>query len=199
MPTGVPRALVVIAASTGGPTALMEVVGSLPRDLRAAVLIAQHMPEKFTRTFAERMARRSALRVREAEDGDPVGVGDVLVSPGMRCMEVMGPIDASSVRVVPPLPTDRFAPSADRLFRSAAQVWHRRVIGVVLTGMADDGTKGSQIIKAQGGRVISESADTAVVYGMPRAVAEAGLSDRVIALPGVAAAIVEEVNRVAEG
>jgi two-component system, chemotaxis family, protein-glutamate methylesterase/glutaminase len=188
------RGLVVIAASTGGPTALMEVIGALPKNLRAAVLIAQHMPEKFTRTFAERLDRRSQLSVREAEHGDVIQAGEVFVSPGMRSMEVGGSMADSRVKVLAPDPNDRFAPSADRLFTSASRIWKRRVLGVVLTGMADDGCAGAQVIKAAGGRVLAESADTAVVYGMPRAVAEAGLVDRVLRLDLIAAAIVEEVR-----
>lgn len=193
------RALVVIAASTGGPSALMEVVGALPKGLRAAVLIAQHMPEKFTRTFAERLDRRSQLVVREAEQGAQIYAGGAWVSPGMRSMEVSGSVGESRVRLVPPAPDERFLPNADRLFRSAAEVWGRRVIGVVLTGMADDGCAGSAEIKRHGGRVLAESQETAVVYGMPRAVVEAGIADRVLRLEKVADAIVEEVRGFCDG
>jgi two-component system, chemotaxis family, protein-glutamate methylesterase/glutaminase len=193
------RGIVVIAASTGGPTALMEVVGALPKDLRASVLIAQHMPEKFTRTFAERLDRRSLLSVREAEHGALIHAGSAWVSPGMRSMEVAGSIGDCRVRLVPPSPEDRFLPNADRLFRTAAEVWGRRVIGVVLTGMADDGRVGAEEIKQRGGRVIAESPDTAVVFGMPRAVVEAGLADRVLRLEQIAEAIVEEVQVFCEG
>jgi two-component system, chemotaxis family, protein-glutamate methylesterase/glutaminase len=193
------RGIVVIAASTGGPTALMEVVGALPKNLRASVLIAQHMPEKFTRTFAERLDRRSQLSVREGEHGAAIHAGSVWVSPGMRSMEVAGSIGDCRVRLVPPTPQDRFLPSADRLFRTAADVWGRRVIGVVLTGMADDGREGAEEIRRRGGRVLAESADTAVVFGMPRAVVEAGLADRVLRLEQVAEAIVDEVQAFCEG
>lgn len=194
VPSSSVRGLVVIAASTGGPTALMQVIGALPKNLRAAVLIAQHMPEKFTRTFAERLDRHSQLTVREAEQGEVISAGEVLVSPGMRSMEVAGSLSDSRVRIVPADPADRFAPSADRLFASAARLWGSRVLGVVLTGMADDGCAGSGAIKRAGGRIVVESAETAVVYGMPRAVVDAGLADRVLRLEQIAAAIVEEVR-----
>jgi two-component system, chemotaxis family, protein-glutamate methylesterase/glutaminase len=193
------RGIVVIAASTGGPTALMEVVGALPKNLRAAVLIAQHMPEKFTRTFAERLDRRSPLSVREAEHGAAIHAGSAWVSPGMRSMEVAGSVGESRIRLVPPTSEDRFLPNADRLFKSASEVWGRRVIGVVLTGMADDGRAGSAEIKQRGGRVIAESSETAVVYGMPRAVVESGHADRVLRLDQIAEAIVEEVQVFCEG
>jgi two-component system, chemotaxis family, protein-glutamate methylesterase/glutaminase len=198
-PSVTARGVVVIAASTGGPTALMEVVGALPKNLRAAVLIAQHMPEKFTRTFAERLDRRGHLAVREAEHGAHVQAGTALVSPGMRSIEVTGSITDSRVRLVAPTPEDRFLPSADRLFRTAAEVWGRRVVAVVLTGMADDGRLGAQEVKARGGRVLAESSETAVVYGMPRAVVEAGLADRVLRLEQIATAISEEVQTFCDG
>lgn len=190
----VPRAAVVIAASTGGPSALMEVIGNLPADLRAIVLVAQHMPDKFTRTFAERLDRGSRLRVREAEDGDKLGGGEVLVCPGMRSMELRGTLLDPTLHVLPRGVGDRFLPSGDRLFRSASEIFRRRVIAVVLTGMADDGTEGARYVKAEGGRVMVESEETAVVFGMPRSVAEAGLADRVLPLSQIAAAIADEVR-----
>lgn len=190
----VPRAVVVIAASTGGPSALMEIIGALPEDLRAVVLIAQHMPDKFTRTFAERLDRSSRLRVREAEEGEKLAAGDVLVCPGMKSMELRGTLADPTLHILPRGGTDRFLPSGDRLFRSASETFRRRVIAVVLTGMADDGTEGARHVKAQGGRVIAESEETAVVFGMPRSVVEAGLADRVLPLTQIAAAIAEEVR-----
>lgn len=185
----VPTRLVVIAASTGGPGALMEVIGALPESTNLAILIAQHMPEKFTRTFAERLDRRSRVRVREAEHEEPVCAGEVLVCPGLRCMEVVTQGDDWRVRVVPPAPTDRYIPSADRLFQSAAKVAGEKVIGVILTGMADDGTKGAQAVRARGGVVFAESDETAVVFGMPRAAIEAGVVHHVLPLHQMAEAL----------
>lgn len=184
-----PSRLVVIAASTGGPGALMEVLGSFPASTNLAFLVAQHMPEKFTRTFAERLDRRSRLRVREAEHDEPVRAGEVLVCPGMRCMEVSRRGDDLRVRVVPSSPSDRYVPSADRLFSSAALALGPKVIGVVLTGMADDGAKGSLSVREKGGHVIAESDETAVVYGMPRAAVECGAAHRQLPLQDIASAL----------
>ena len=169
-----PSKIVCIGASTGGPTALMEIIGSLPATTELAVLVVQHMPEKFTRTFAERLDRRSKIPVREAEHDDIVRAGEVLVCPGMRCMEIERMGDRFRVRVVPPALKDRYYPSADRLLGSAAVACPSRSIGVILTGMADDGAAGAVALKKAGGFVIAESEETAVVYGMPRAAAERG-------------------------
>jgi len=184
-----PNRLVVIAASTGGPSALMEVIGGMPEIVNFSVLIAQHMPEKFTRTFAERMDRRSRLRVREAEHDEPIRAGEVLICPGMRCMEVAAVNDELRVRVGHPLATDRYVPSADRLFVSAARAYGSKVIGVVLTGMADDGAKGSLAVRERGGHVIAESDETAVVFGMPRAVIELGAASQILPLGEISDAL----------
>ncbi len=184
-----PKKIVVIGASTGGPGALMEVIGSLPERTEMAFLVAQHMPEKFTRTFAERLDRRSRVRVHEAEHDDPVCAGEVLITPGMRCMELVRGSAGFRVRVVPPAKTDRYYPSADRLFKSAAQAAGADTIAVVLTGMADDGAKGSVAVREAGGYVIAESDQTAVVYGMPRAVVDAGAANRSLPLPEIAGAL----------
>lgn len=186
-----PTKVVVIGASTGGPGALMEVIGALPEETNLAVLVAQHMPEKFTRTFAERLDRRARVSVREAEHDDRIRAGHVLVCPGMRCMEVVRGAEGLKVRVVPPASTDRYYPSADRLFTTAASVLASDTIGVVLTGMADDGAKGALAIRRAGGHVIVESPETAVVYGMPRAALENGAAHRSLPLPEIAAALVE--------
>jgi len=169
-----PSKIVCIGASTGGPSALMEIIGSLPATTELAVLVVQHMPEKFTRTFAERLDRRSAIPVREAEHDDVVRAGEVLVCPGMRCMEIERMGERYRVRVVPPALKDRYYPSADRLLSSAATTCPTKTIGVILTGMADDGAAGAVALKKAGGYVIAESEETAVVYGMPRAAAERG-------------------------
>lgn len=189
-PGRAPERLVVIAASTGGPSALMDVIAALPENVNFAVLIAQHMPEKFTRTFAERMDRRSRLRVREAEHEDPIRAGEVLICPGLRCMEVWQADDDLLVRVVHPAATDRYVPSADRLFHSAARAFGPKVVGVVLTGMADDGARGAQMIREVGGQVIAESDETAVVFGMPRAVIELGAASQILPLHEIAQALV---------
>jgi two-component system chemotaxis response regulator CheB len=179
-----PRHVVAVASSTGGPTALLEIVSRLRGELSIALLVAQHMPEKFTRTFAERLNRRSALRVTEARDGEPVLEGTVLVCPGRRCMEVRpkGAHGELAVRVVSPDAEDRYIPSADRLFKSAARAVGPRAVGVVLTGMGEDGVDGARAIVEAGGVVIVESEQTAVVHGMPGAVLRAGVPQRTLTL-----------------
>lgn len=184
-----PSRVVVVGASTGGPSALMEVISELPEDTELAILIAQHMPEKFTRTFAERLDRRSKIRVREAEHDEIIRAGEVLLCPGMRCLEIVKGKNHLKTRVVPPGMKDRYYPSADRLFSSAAKVCPERAIGVILTGMADDGTAGALELRAAGGHIICESEETAVVYGMPRSAIEAGAAHQQLPLSEIADAL----------
>lgn len=189
-----PKHLVVIASSTGGPTALLEVFARLPADASAAVIVAQHMPERFTRTFADRLDRLSSFAVQEASDIQVVTAGMGLVCPGGRSIEV-GEVDGKMVaRVVWPAETDRYAPSADRLFTSAAALAGERVIGVVLTGMGDDGSRGVAAIKKAGGLVLVEAEETAVVYGMPRAAQNAGRVDYTLPLRDLAQRLTELIS-----
>lgn len=187
----VPSKVVVIGASTGGPSALMEVIGNLPETTDLAVLVAQHMPEKFTRTFAERLDRRSKIPVREAEHDELVRAGEVLVCPGMRCLEIVRVGERLRTRVVHPGMKDRYYPSADRLFTSAAHSCPNQTIGVVLTGMADDGAAGAVTLRNAGGYVITESEETAVVYGMPRATMERGGADEELPLHAISGALAD--------
>ena len=184
------RYLVGIASSTGGPSALMDLLSRLPERIPAAILIAQHMPDKFTKTFAERLDKRGPLRVFEAEDGMPVLSRHAYICPGKMCMDVgVVPGSGSGVtaelrlRVGAPLPSDRYVPSGDRLLQSVAAVAGTRAVGVILTGMGDDGMHGARAIRASHGKVIAESEETAVVYGMPGAAVKAGVVDDVLPLP----------------
>ena len=181
-----PKHLVVIACSTGGPSALLEVVGKLPQNSVAAFAIAQHMPDKFTRTFAERLGRRGTIRVTEAQDGDLLLASSGFVCPGRQCMEVYSQGSDLRLRVGAASPSDRYVPSADRLFKSAAGAAGTRVIGVILTGMGDDGTEGAKAVRAAGGTIIVESQETAVVYGMPGAAVRAGVVQEILPLSGIA-------------
>lgn len=181
-----PRYVVAIASSTGGPSALLEIFAKIPVSTPAGFLIAQHMPDKFTRTFAQRIDRRGAVRVSEAQDGDALGAGIGFVCPGRQCMELVNGKGAELRLTVGPGRTgDRYVPSADRLLTSVAKS-ASRPIGVILTGMGDDGLAGARAIRAAGGMVIAESAETAVVYGMPGAVVREGLADKVLPLGQVA-------------
>jgi two-component system chemotaxis response regulator CheB len=179
-----PRNIVVIGSSTGGPTALIDIFTKMPARSTTAILVAQHMPDKFTRTFAERLDKKGAVRVVEAQDGDAVTARRAYVCPGKQSMELVGSINDLRIRL-DPQPTDRYLPSGDRLFRSVAQVGGMRALGVILTGMGDDGVAGARAIRAAGGNVIAESEETAVVYGMPGAAVRAGVATDVMPLPAI--------------
>lgn len=181
-----PKHVVAIASSTGGPSALLEIFGKVPRTSTAGIVVAQHMPDKFTRTFAERLDRKGVVRTSEAQDGDRLGKLTGFVCPGRQCMEVVQNGVELRIVVGAPKADDRYVPSADRLLRSVAQAAGARAIAVILTGMGDDGVEGARAIKEAGGMVIAESQDTAVVYGMPGAAVRAGIADKVLPLPQIA-------------
>jgi two-component system chemotaxis response regulator CheB len=185
----VPKRVIVIASSTGGPPALVTLFSRLPSDLPAAIVVAQHMPERFTKTFAERLERLGGVRVAELEDREPLRAGRAVVCPGGRCIEINAKGSVPWVRVVPATAEDRYIPSGDRLFESAATVFGHRTIGVVLTGMGDDGTRGARLIKANGGLMIAEAEESAAIYGMPGSVARAGLVDHSLGIQIMADAI----------
>ncbi len=187
------RYLIAIASSTGGPSAVLELISRIPERFTGSLLIAQHMPDKFTKTFAERLDKKGNIRVSEAMDNDPVAARRALVCPGRNCMEVIvgagGGIGLQAdlrIRLVAPSKSDRYVPSADRLFRSVAEVAGSRAVGIILTGMGDDGTKGARHIIDAGGMVIAESEETAVVYGMPGAAVRAGVVTEILALGAIA-------------
>lgn len=190
-----PRHFIVMAASTGGPTALTTILSQLHADAHVAVLVAQHMPDTFTRTFAERLDRHCALEVSEARSNQPILGAAALVCPGRRCLEVRsdGKQFVSEIRF--PNANDRYVPSADRLFTSVASLVGKNTIGVVLTGMGDDGMEGARAIFAAGGTVIAEAAETAVVYGMPQAAVKAGVVRRSLPLGDIATYLNDLMSR----
>ena len=183
-----PRHVVAIACSTGGPTALLEILSKLPQRSSNAILVAQHMPAKFTKTFADRLNRRSQLSVSEAHDGEEVIEAAVYICPGSQCMELAPGASRGTLalNVVKPAAADRYVPSADRLFTSVARVAGSRAVGVVLTGMGEDGVQGAKAITNAGGMVVVESEKTAVVHGMPGAVLRAGVPQRTLLLDEIA-------------
>jgi len=182
-----PKNVIAVASSTGGPSALMEIFTRFPANYRNAIVIAQHMPDKFTRTFAERLSRRGALRVSEAQDQDVVSEGVGFVCPGRHCMELeVSSRGTMKLKVTPPGERDRYVPSADRLLTSVALGLGRRAVGVILTGMGDDGVEGAKRIIEAGGIVIAESEESAVVYGMPGAAVRAGAASQSLPLGEIA-------------
>ena len=180
-----PKQLVAIASSTGGPSALLAIFAKIPPTTQAGFVVAQHMPDKFTRTFAERLDKRGPVRTAEASDGDLVGPVTGFVCPGRKCMEVVYAGQEMRLRVGPAATSDRYVPSADKLFKSAAAAG-AKCIGVILTGMGDDGVEGARAIRDAGGMIIAESAETAVVNGMPGAAVRAGVATKVLPLPQIA-------------
>jgi two-component system, chemotaxis family, protein-glutamate methylesterase/glutaminase len=182
--------VLVIGASTGGPQALKQLVPGLPADLQVPVALVLHMPIGYTELFARSLAGVSQLAVREARDGEPVRPGTALLAPAGYHLAFVRMRDDSVVTRLSVRPLDTpHRPAVDVLFRSAADVYGARALGIVLTGMGSDGTEGAAWIKAQGGRVFTEAEETCVVYGMPRSVADAGLSDRAVPLHKMSEAI----------
>ena len=186
--------VVVLGISTGGPQGLKSVVPRLPADFPVPLVIVLHMPIGYTEAYAKRLDELSALTVVEARDGEALRPGLVLVAPAGRHLTLHRDREGrTSVRLdVKPLDTP-YRPSVDVLFQSAADVYGDRVLGVVMTGMGADGREGSAWIKARGGVVLTEAEETCVVYGMPRSVVEAGLSDEAVPLDRMTAAILQRV------
>jgi two-component system chemotaxis response regulator CheB len=185
--------LVVLGISTGGPQALRHLVPRLGRDFPVPIAIVLHMPVGYTEMYAQRLDAISTLQVSEAHERDELRAGVVLVAPAGRHLTVVR--DGRSLRAhLDDRPAGtQHRPAVDVLFRSAADVLGARVLGVVMTGMGSDGLLGAAHIKAQGGRIVTEAESSCVVYGMPRAVAEASLSDRSATLDQMADAIVEMI------
>jgi len=185
---------VAIGASTGGPPALQQVLCAFAADLPAAVVIAQHMPEGFTRMFAERLDRIVGLRVREAEGDEELVPGLVLLAPGGKHLTVQpGLRGRVFARLAAPPPTDRYVPSVDRLLASAAAAYGSQLVSLVLTGMGDDGALGTRAVRAAGGLTIAEAEESCVVFGMPREAIRTGAVQQVLALPEIGAFITREV------
>lgn len=186
--------VLVIGVSTGGPQGLKVVVPRLPADFPTPIVIVLHMPIGYTEAYAKRLDEASALTVVEAREGEELRPGVVLVAPAGRHLTFQrNGVGKVVTRLdVRPLDTPH-RPSVDVLFHSAADVYGDRVLGLVMTGMGEDGREGAAWIKASGGTVLTESEDSCVVYGMPRAVVDAGLSDAAVPLDRLASAILERI------
>lgn len=160
--------LVVIGSSTGGPPALQTIFSAIQHRPGLRFAVAQHMPPGFTRAFAERLNKFTALDVKEAENGDLLLPDRVLIAPGGRNLGLRRIGDDLVAQVVEPTPDQRYTPSVDYLFRSASELLGPSVLGAVLTGMGNDGARGAGLISKRGGTVIAESEQTSVVFGMPK-------------------------------
>ena len=174
--------IVAIAASTGGPPALQAILSGLPGDLGAGIVISQHMPPGFTRSFAERLNKLAPLIVSEAAAGDRIRSGMALIAPGGHHLLVKRDREGLFVEIVPREPSDKYVPSADRMMASVAEACGSAVLGVVLTGMGNDGTAGALAIKRLNGQCIAESKESAVIFGMPQEAIRSGAVDKVLPL-----------------
>ncbi|HWQ15392.1 MAG TPA: chemotaxis response regulator protein-glutamate methylesterase [Roseiflexaceae bacterium] len=184
-------AVVIIGASTGGPRALQAVLAALPADLPAALAIVQHMAPGFTHSLAQRLNEVGPFVVKEAAPGDRLERGVALIAPGGLHMRFG---EGHRVELDDGPRCNHVRPAADVTMRSAAERYGARTIGVVLTGMGQDGTAGAQAVRQAGGRVIAEHPESCVVYGMPRSVVEAGLADAVVPVTEVAATLASLVD-----
>jgi two-component system chemotaxis response regulator CheB len=190
--------VLVIGASTGGPAALDIVLSGLPGDFPLPVMVVQHMPELFTRLFADRLDGHCRLRVREAVEGDPVRAGMIYIARGNWHMELRSAAQGGQKTTVHltqgPL-ENHCRPAVDVLFRSATSVYGSAVLAVVLTGMGADGMLGSRVIRAGGGAVIAQDQASSIVWGMPGAVTNAGLAQRVLTVEAIAPEIIRLCSR----
>jgi two-component system chemotaxis response regulator CheB len=185
--------IVSIGTSTGGPKALQEIIPKLPKDFPVPILIAQHMPPNFTKPFAERLDQLSQLTVKEADEGETVKPGIVYIAPGRGHMR----IKKRGIETLISISGDKeefiYRPSVDALMLSIAEYFSGRCLGVILTGMGNDGAKGCKKIKETGGRVFAQDEESCVVYGMPKAVVDAGIADKVLSLEEMAGEIINAV------
>ncbi len=180
------KRIIAIGSSTGGPSALMEVVPRLPKNT-PPVLIVQHMPAGFTKSFAERLNKESAMKVKEASEGDKIEGGTVLIAPGDFHMVVMG---NERIHLTKEPPINFVRPAVDPMMESVADVYGVNVIGVILTGMGSDGAIGMSAIKQKKGQTVAQDKDTCVVFGMPGAAVDTGCVDSVMPLSNIPEEIV---------
>jgi two-component system chemotaxis response regulator CheB len=187
--------VVAISLSTGGPAALGAILSKLPAEFRAPLLVVPHMAQMFTRFFAERLAAQTKLKVVEPTEGQPIEPGVVYVAPGDFHLTVKrdNGISVMSLNQDPPQHSHR--PAADVLFKSVAHAYGSRALGLVLTGMGQDGLKGCEAITGVGGRVLAQDETTSVVWEMPGLVARAGLADAVLPLNDIAAELIRRTTR----
>jgi len=188
-PAGAPTKVVAIGVSTGGPQALEYLFTQLPADFPGAIVVVQHMPDGFTDMFARRLDELSPLRVKEAQSGDLLQPGRVLICPGSRHMKVKRLPMGDIVVLTDDDRVNGHRPSVDVLLRSVAEEFRAQAVGVLMTGMGDDGAEGLGAIKKEGGMTIAQSEESCVVYGMPKAAIERGYAIRAVALDVMASTL----------
>lgn len=177
--------VVAIGTSTGGPVALQNVLIGLPASFPAPLILVQHMPASFTQAFAERLNQSCQIQVRQAEDGDLLRPGLALLAPGGKQMMVENRGGQGRIRILPGDDRLNYKPSVDVTFGSLARSFPGKTLGIVLTGMGADGREGCRMMKQSGSIVWSQDEKSSVIYGMPMAVAKAGLSDEILSLNDV--------------
>ena len=188
--------IVTIGISTGGPNALARMMPMLPGDLGVPIVIVQHMPPVFTRSLANSLNAKCALTVKEAQDGEAILPNVAYIAPGGKQMKLVASADGLNrlIKITNDPPENSCKPSADYLFRSVADYYVGRSTAVIMTGMGSDGTRGLQVLKQKGALVIGQNEASCVVYGMPKAPAELGLTDVVASLDKIAGEIVKTVK-----
>jgi two-component system chemotaxis response regulator CheB len=186
-----PIEMVAIASSTGGPPAIQAILTALPPDFGAAIVISQHMPPGFTKSFAERLNKLTPLMVSEAAAGDRIGPGTVLIAPGGYHLIVKKDRTGLTTELITRSPGDKYVPSADRMMISVADACGPATLGVVLTGMGKDGVEGVAAIKRKKGQCLAESEESAVIFGMPQEAIRTGAVDKVLPLGKMAEEIVQ--------
>lgn len=184
--------IVAIGSSTGGPNALQAVLSKIPADFPVPVVIVQHMPPIFTKHLADRLRQLTLLNIAEAKRGDALEPGSVLVAPGDYHMTLRRIGTSMRIDLNQSTPENSCRPAVDVLFRSVTEMYGANVLSVVLTGMGQDGARGCEAIRSAGGKVIVQDEETSVVWGMPGAVAQAGLADKILPLDKIADEIVRE-------
>jgi len=186
--------IVCIGTSTGGPNALAEVFGNLPADLPVPLVVVQHMPPMFTAMLAERLSSHSALRCHEGAEAQLLERGHAYIAPGGRHMEVTRTASGQRVRVHDGPMENSCRPAVDVLFRSVAAIYGNSALGVIMTGMGQDGLRGCQCLREQGSRILAQDEATSVVWGMPGVVAQAGYAEKVLPLNLIAREITRQVR-----
>jgi len=187
-PTGIPK-VVAIGISTGGPNALTEWMPLLKKDFPVPILIVQHMPPRFTKLLADRLNVLSQITVKEGKDGEDVLPGVAYIAPGDYHMIVKKGVNHPVLSMNQGPPENSCRPSADVLFRSIVDVYGQHALGVIMTGMGQDGLEGLKVMSGKGSPILAQDEESSVVWGMPGAVVKAGLADKVVPLGRIAVAI----------